>query len=309
MAASVDIGSNSVHLLVADGSGTRLRPLVDESVFLGLGEAVVATGLFGAAKRVELAAALVGYSETARRLGAGAITFLGTEPVRRAADATRIAADVEQVSGVPLHVLEHHEEAILTLLGVTGGRAVEHEMIVVDVGGGSSEFVAVGPDRDTAAAGLRLGSATLTSHHAEHDPPRREEVDRMLAEARALVGGAPAARPREVVAVGGTASNLIRVVPGAAQDQTLTHSQVEEAISILLTDPAAAAAQRHGVKPVRARVLPAGAAILAAILERYGVDRLHVSDASLREGTVLVTLHDPIGWRDRLPEFSRGWID
>jgi exopolyphosphatase/pppGpp-phosphohydrolase len=308
VAAAVDIGSNSVHLLVAVAAGHRLRPLVDESVFLGLGDAVGSIGLFGSAKRAELAAALVRYADTARRLGATAITFVGTEPVRRATDAARAAAEVERASGVPLLVLDHTEEAVLTLLGVTDGRPVAGELVVVDVGGGSSEFVAVGPDRAPVAVGLRLGSASLAAAHVEHDPPTRDEVDRMLAAARAAVAAAPPARPRDLVAVGGTASNLVRVLPAAALDRTLTRRRVAEALAVLLTEPAAVAAERHAVNPIRARLLPAGAAIVAAVLEHYRIDRLRVSEAGIREGTVLATLHDPIGWRDRLPVLARGWV-
>jgi exopolyphosphatase/guanosine-5'-triphosphate,3'-diphosphate pyrophosphatase len=263
--------------------------------------------MLGAAKRAELSATLLGYADTARRLGAEAISFVGTEPIRRAADAALAAAQVERVAGVPMHVLDHHEEAILTLLGVTSGRRIASELVVVDVGGGSSEFVAAGPNRRASAAGLQLGSATLTQRFAEHDPPLREEVDRMFEEARGLVERAPDARPRELVAVGGTASNLVRVLPAAALDRTLTRRRIAQAVSVLLTEPAEVAAERHAVNVVRARILPAGASILAAILERYRIDRLHVSDGSIREGTVLATLRDPIAWRDRLPEFSRGW--
>jgi exopolyphosphatase/pppGpp-phosphohydrolase len=130
----------------------------------------------------------------------------------------------------------------------------------------------------------------------------------MLVDARAVVAAAPAARPRELVAVGGTASNLVRVLPAAALDRTLTRRRIAEAQAVLATEPAAVAAERHAVNPIRARILPAGAAILTAILEHYRIDRLRVSEAGIREGTILATLHDPIGWRDRLPELARGWV-
>ncbi|HEY6012988.1 MAG TPA: hypothetical protein VIU37_03250, partial [Candidatus Limnocylindrales bacterium] len=92
--ASVDVGSNSVHLLVAEIAGHRLAPIVDESVFLGLGAAVAERGHLGAAARAELAGTLAGYAESSRQLGARHVTFVGTEPIRRAADAARIVADV-----------------------------------------------------------------------------------------------------------------------------------------------------------------------------------------------------------------------
>ena len=74
---------------------------------------------------------------TARRLGVAEITLLGTEPIRRAADAAAIVHEAGSATGAPLHVLSHEEEAYLTLLGVTEGRLVERETLVVDIGGGS----------------------------------------------------------------------------------------------------------------------------------------------------------------------------
>ncbi|MGH2511776.1 MAG: hypothetical protein ACRDGQ_03715, partial [Candidatus Limnocylindrales bacterium] len=94
-AAGVDVGANSVHLLVAVVSGHRLEPVVDESVFLGLGDRVDAAGTLGPAKRAELVAALEHDAALARRLGADRVTFVGTEPLRRAADAATAVHDVE----------------------------------------------------------------------------------------------------------------------------------------------------------------------------------------------------------------------
>jgi exopolyphosphatase/pppGpp-phosphohydrolase len=307
IAAAVDLGSNSVHLLVAAIDGHRLEPLTDESVFLGLGDAVHEGRPLGEAGRKELIAALAGYATTARALGASAVTFLGTEPIRQAPDATRIVDDVARATGVPLYVLSHEEEAYLTLIGVTEGEPVEHDTLVVDIGGGSSEFALVGPDRAAAAWGLQLGSARLTARRVEHDPPSSEEVAAMAAEARTVLVTAPQASPREIVGVGGTATNLVKVLPGGSQDRTLTPERLEEIHEILAGESADAAARRHLINPVRARLLPAGGAIVGAILERYGVDRMRVSDASLREGAILAFHHAGASWRDRLPRLAQGW--
>ena len=67
------------------------------------------------------------------------------------------------------------------------------------------------------------------------------------------------------------------------------------------------AAERHGIKPIRARILPAGAAILDAILERYGVQAIRVSEAGIREGAILAVQHSGPSWRDRLAELAHGW--
>lgn len=303
--ASVDLGSNSVHLLVAAISGHTLSPLDDESVFLGLGSAVASRGHLGPAARGELVAALERYALVARGLGAGAVTFLGTEPIRRAADAAAIVHAVKAATGMPLHVLSHEEEAYLTIIGVTQGQPVVRETLVVDIGGGSSEFCVVDPSRPPRATGLRLGSARLTDRFVTHDPPEPTEIEAMYAAALDAVAGAPPSSPAEIVAVGGTASNLRKVVAGAPE--VLRPEHIAEALALLGSVPGATAAERYAVNPIRARILPAGAAILAAILDRYEVAEVRVSEAGIREGAILAVAHAGPAWRDRLVDFARGW--
>jgi exopolyphosphatase/guanosine-5'-triphosphate,3'-diphosphate pyrophosphatase len=305
--ASVDLGSNSVHLLVAAVAGHRLEALIDESVFLGLGSAVVDRGFLGHGARAELAATLAAYAETSRGLGATHVTLLGTEPIRRAADAAAIVHEVGLAAAAPLYVLSHEEEAFLTLIGVTEGRIVTQETLVVDIGGGSSEFCIVDAARSPRAAGLQLGSARLTDRFLAHDPPTPGELAAMRAAAFAEVARAPDARPREIVAVGGTATNLLKVIPEAAIDRFLTRERIAQAEAALASEPASEAAVRYRMKPIRARLLPAGGAILDAILERYGADRIRVSDAGIREGAILAVDHARPAWRDRLTELAHGW--
>jgi exopolyphosphatase/guanosine-5'-triphosphate,3'-diphosphate pyrophosphatase len=280
---------------------------VDESVFLGLGQAIDDRGLLGEAGRAALVETLVRYAGSARAQGATAVTLIGTEPIRRAADAAVIVDEIGRSTGVSLHVLSHEEEAYLTIIGVTEGIPVSHETLVVDVGGGSTEFCVVDATRPPRAAGLRLGAARLTDRFVDHDPPRASEVAALRAAALEAIGDAPAATPAEIVAVGGTASNLLKVLPAAGLDRTLTHERIGEALAVLEAEPAALASERHLINPVRARILPAGAAILAAVLARYGIDRMRVSDAGIREGTILAVDHAGIAWRDRLATLAHGW--
>jgi exopolyphosphatase/guanosine-5'-triphosphate,3'-diphosphate pyrophosphatase len=249
----------------------------------------------------------VRYVDSARRLAAEGVVVLGTEPVRRAGDAGSIVREIESTAGVAVHVVSHEEEAYLTLIGVTEGLPITRQTLVVDVGGGSSEFCVVDAAGRPRAAGLRLGSATLTGRFVTHDPPTMAEVEAMRVDAIAAVRDAPEASPVEIVAVGGTASNLVKVLPAAVLDRTMTRERIAEVQQVLAAEPAAVAAERHLVNPKRARVLPAGAVIVDAILERYGADRLRVSDASLREGAILAAAHAGVAWRDRLAELAHGW--
>jgi len=307
IAASADAGSNSVHLFVAVVSSHLLEPIFDESAFLGLGAAVDERGRLGKLKRAELASTMARFTEIARNLGAESITFVGTEPLRRADDAKDARREVERATGASLDILSHEEEGYLTMIGVTHGRTPRADLAVVDVGGGSSEFVVAGPDRPAEATGVRVGSGRLTSAIVTNDPPSADEVAALRQAARERLDGAPETAIRRLVAVGGTATNLLKVVPAAALDRVLTRRRLVVAMEILASEPAAFAAIHHAVNPIRARVLPAGVAILEAILDRYGLDRLRVLDTGIREGAVLAATRAGSEWRTSLPSLTRGW--
>jgi exopolyphosphatase/guanosine-5'-triphosphate,3'-diphosphate pyrophosphatase len=307
--ATVDVGATSVHLLVAAIGDHRVDPLIDESVFLGLGDRVAADGRLGPEAREELVAALVAYADHARDLGAARITVVGTEPMRRAADAAAVVTAVEARAGVPFHVLSHDEEGLLTLLGVTMGRPIESSLLVVDIGGGSTEFVVVDPEGHVSAVGLPLGAARLTRDLVRSDPPSLVEIETLRARVREIVRDAPSIHPGELLAVGGTASNLLRLLPATALDRVLTRRRLTVALAMLTVERSLEAAERHLVRPARARILPAGALIVDAILERYGADRMRVSDEGIREGLALAAATAGAAWRDRLPALVRGWPD
>jgi exopolyphosphatase/guanosine-5'-triphosphate,3'-diphosphate pyrophosphatase len=226
--------------------------------------------------------------------------------LRRVADADEIAGRIEQVTGIPMDVLSHEEEGLLTLLGVTLGDPVGHELLVADVGGGSSELVFAGPGREPTAIGLRLGSARLIERHADHDPPTWAEIAAMRAAADEALARIPHQVPDEMVVVGGGATNLLRIVPSAAEDRCLDKRRIHRAVGRLLGEPSAAAAVRHGIHPVRAHTLPAAAAILMSLLERFEVTSLRVSDASLREGALIAVTRAGSAWRAELASLARG---
>ena len=279
----------------------------DESALLGLGRVVDATGLILADARGPLIATLVTYAAAARGLGAERIAFVGTEPLRRAADARAVVVAVEGATGVPLHVVDHREEGLLTLLGATSGRAVQAELLLVDIGGGSTQIVLAGPSRRARATGLRVGGARLTEAHVTHDPPTPGEIAALRAAASAALRAAPDAAPAEIVIVGGTASNLLKIVPGALHDRYLTPERLAEAFETLCAASAADVAARFAIRPQRARILAAGAALLEAILARYGVRRATASEEGIREGTVLALGRAGAAWRDRLEALAHGW--
>ncbi len=122
-----------------------------------------------------------------------------------------------------------------------------------------------------------------------------------------ILQGALPAEPTDVALVGGTASNLLKVTAAGVIDRDVTPERVAEALTTLTARPAAETTERFGVNPTRARLLPAGAVIVDALMRRYDVDRVRVSEAGMREGAILVANHASRAWRDRLAELAHGW--
>jgi exopolyphosphatase/guanosine-5'-triphosphate,3'-diphosphate pyrophosphatase len=227
--------------------------------------------------------------------------------MRRADDAASAVHAVTTRAGVPFHVIDHDEEGLLTLLGVTGGRPLDAPTLVVDIGGGSSEIVVTEPDGSVLAGGLPIGAARLTHELVRSDPPTLAEIDALRARIRQEVAQLPDLDPGEIVAVGGTASNLLKLLPATAIDRMLTRRRITVALAMLTVERSAEAAARHLIRPERARILPAGALIVDAILERFGADRLRVSEEGIRSGLLLATTAAGGAWRDRLPRLAGGW--
>ncbi len=305
--AAIDIGSYSVHLLVAGVKGNRLEELHDESAFLGLGRAIDADGGFGPAG-AQLVDTLGTFAGRAREMGAQSITVVGTDPLRRATDAAKVVAEIRATIGVDAVVLSHEEEALVALLGVRAGVPIARETVMIDVGGGSTEVLVVRPGEAPVAAGLSLGAARLTGVHVQSDPPTRGEIRALRAVAADGFRVAPAGSPVELLAVGGTARSLLRVGPRLS-NRVLTARRIERALDVIGANPAIAVASQYAVRLSRAHVLAAGAAILLAGLNRYRLDRLRVARGGLREGLILAEAHGGARWREAVPRLAMGWPD
>lgn len=235
--------------------------------------------------------------------------IVGTEPLRAARDAAVVVEEVTRATGEPLHVLAPDEEGMLTLIGVLNGRRPETSILVADVGGGSTELVSASPGRPPTTVGFGFGSARMTARFISSDPPSGAEIEAASEAARRAIP-TPPEKPAQIVAVGGTASNVLKLLaPGAPAQGTVSRHQLDDALAILARVPASQVAEAYGMRPSRAAMLPAGAAILAAILDCHGHDGLLVVDGGIREGLVHAVARAGPAWRDRLPELAAGWRD
>lgn len=299
--AAVDVGSNSVHLLVAE-AGSSLHYLDDRSELIGLGDVVDRRREIPANARREVVDTLVAYRRVAQGEGASFFAMVGTEPLRRAANTATLQDEVRNATGRELHVLSERQEAQLTFIGVTAGRRPHAPLLVVDIGGGSTELALFRPGRGLSVVALPIGSARLTNAIVEHDPPTDDELDRLhraAADVRRMLPAPPLPNDGHLgaVFVGGTATNVARLGrldPGTlAGDRRLLHS---------LT--AAQIVDRFAVRPRRARQLAAGAAIVDVLLEHFGLAQADTSDASLRDGAILASLRFGEAWPDHLDDMD-----
>jgi exopolyphosphatase/guanosine-5'-triphosphate,3'-diphosphate pyrophosphatase len=309
--AAVDVGSNSVHLVVGLVGASGVRALVDESELLGLGDVVDREGHIPTDSCDAIVRTLERYAATSAAYGAESVTFVATEPLRRATNSADVLARVLAATGRPLHVLSHEAEARLTLLGVTGGVPGGNALMVVDIGGGSTEIISIDVGSAEPMVGvLPTGSSRLTKALVVHDPPTWFEINALRAEAKRLVDGLqarpPADGPVRCVMVGGTASNLVKlvsgpVVGGSARTvgglvRKIDLADLPASFDLLAREPADALVIRFAVNRRRAGQLAAGAALVEALMVRYSVSRAEISAASLREGTILAVAEAGDEW-------------
>jgi exopolyphosphatase / guanosine-5'-triphosphate,3'-diphosphate pyrophosphatase len=299
--AAIDVGSNSVHLLVARFGPGHVQPLLDESELLGLGDVVDREGRLTGAGIAAAVSAVHAYAERARTLGAEDVVIVGTEPVRRASDRSVLQADVLRIVGRPLQVLSHEAEACLTFLGVSRGRPPIEPELVLDIGGGSSEVIVAAVGREPIIGAIATGSGRLTAGFVRHDPPSWFEVNALRAEAARACAGLPAARPSAGTIVGGSGSNLVKVAAArGASAASLDRHALDVVFGLATTLSVGHIVGSGLVKERRARQLAAGAALVEAVLERYGLDELRASDASLRDGAILASAAAGDAWPERL---------
>ena len=222
--ACIDIGSNTTRLLVAAPRAGGLRELCQQRAFTRIGRALRDDGRIGTGKIEEVAEVVATQARTAEQLGARALKAVATAAIREAANRDDLVAAVRTRCGVDVEVLTDGEEARLAFVGATRAltEPVTDTVVVVDVGGGSSELAVGTIDGGvTWSASLRLGSGTLADAYLRSDPPAARELNAV----RQHVGGAfegLAIPPAGLaVAVGGSATSLRRLVGALLEPETL----------------------------------------------------------------------------------------
>ncbi|WP_413807971.1 Ppx/GppA family phosphatase [Streptomyces sp. OE57] len=296
----LDVGSNTVHLLVMDAHpGARPLPAHSHKAELRLAELLDGHGAIGPDGVDRLIAVVREALEAAEDKGVEDVLPFATSAVREASNADEVLARVAEETGVRLQVLSGADEARLTFLaarrwfGWSAGK-----LLVLDIGGGSLE-IAYGMDEEPdAAVSLPLGAGRLTGSWLPGDPPDPADVRALRRHVRAEIARSVGdfsrhGTPDHVVATSKTFKQLARIT-GAARsaeglyvERRLTRRALEEWVPKLAAMPTQERAELPGVSEGRAGQLTAGALVAEAAMDLFDVEQLEICPWALREGVIL----------------------
>ncbi|MFJ6086101.1 exopolyphosphatase [Streptomyces sp. NPDC092369] len=311
--AAVDCGTNSIRLLVADvdpASG-ELVDLDRRMTIVRLGQGVDRTGRLAPEALERTFAACRDYAAIIKEHGADRVRFVATSATRDAANRDDFVRGVLDILGVEPEVVSGDQEAALSFTGATAELAGRDDLakpyLVVDIGGGSTEFV-VGDDRVRAARSVDVGCVRLTERHLVEDgvvsdPPTPGQVTAMradieaaldlaertvpLREARTLVGLAGS-----VTTVSAIAQNLPEYDSRAIHHSRVSYDRVREITESLLTSTHAERATIPSMHPGRVDVIGAGALVLLSIMERTGAAEVVVSEHDILDGIAFLAARE-----------------
>jgi exopolyphosphatase/guanosine-5'-triphosphate,3'-diphosphate pyrophosphatase len=295
--AAVDLGSNSFHLEIGRVVDGQIYPLDAVREVVRLGGGLTADKRIDRATQARALEALARLAERLRGFPRGKVRAVGTNALRVAKNAGPFLREARQVLGFPIEVISGREEARLIYLGVAHALpAAEHQRLVVDVGGGSTEFVIGAGFEPRLTESLYMGCVSYSLKYFADgaiDKARMRAAE--LAARQELAGIVRAYRAAgwdEAVGSSGTArslGNILRENGFAAEG--LTRDGLERLRNLLIKHEKADPQRIAGLRPNRAPVLPGGLAIMNALFDELGVEAMKVSDAALRHGV----LYDLLG--------------
>jgi exopolyphosphatase / guanosine-5'-triphosphate,3'-diphosphate pyrophosphatase len=278
----VDVGSNTIHLLVGEVDGGSVVPVTGEKVSARLGAGVEKTGRLDEDRLALATEAITLFGRIAALNGAPSPEVLATSAVRDAENGPELVERVREATGLKMRLISGETEAALGFRGALSAVHHEGKVLVVDLGGGSAQLIlGEAPGGPEERVSLPLGTNRTTERFVEQDPPVDAELEALREHAAGLlpdwdIGGA------QVVAVGGSARAILKIT----RDR-LTVDRLWRLSGEIREHPSGVLAREHGLAPERARVLPAAVATLATILEHFGKEDLTVARGGIREGTLL----------------------
>jgi exopolyphosphatase/guanosine-5'-triphosphate,3'-diphosphate pyrophosphatase len=285
--AAFDIGSNSIKMTVASVSGSGgIDELYSAMKTVRLGEGIDRTGSL-APDRIEAAIETLNeMSGRARASGATRLIGVATEAVRVATNGAAFLERVLREAGISTVTISGDAEASLAYAGLLGDYDLTGTIVMADIGGASTELV-FGFGKDVRwAKSFPIGSGRLTDSFITNDPPAMNELQRCQSKAAETLAEAPFSDfpNAHLMITGGTGEYLGRLVADVNQ---MSEDEIIRAMQLATTLSADELAQRVEIPPIRARVLPAGIAIVAAIVARLQPTAISGARSGLRTGLLL----------------------
>ena len=301
--AVVDLGTNTTRLLVADVQDGQLEELEKQTTITRLGQGVDATGRLADEAMDRVRETLDEYRQTIDRLQAEDVIAVATSAMRDADNGPEFRDELNRRYGIDARTISGDEEARLTFLGATSGRTAAAKrppsMVVIDIGGGSTEYVvgSNGADPDFHVS-AQMGSRRHTERFLQSYPPTHEELEALAADVRRIVEESVPEEVREQtaegIAVAGTATTLAAIDleldpydPEKVQGYRLGLAAAERIQAMLAALPVEERREVTGLHPDRAPVIVAGVTILVESIRAFGLDEIEISESDILQGAAM----------------------
>ncbi len=298
--AAIDVGTNSTRLLVAEEQAGGIRSLDRRLTITRLGQGVDRRRMLSAEALERTFASIAEYAAVCGEYGVERLRVTGTSAVRDARNREGFFDGVRRLTGSDAVLLSGEAEARTTFLGVRSDLDAPEHILVVDIGGGSTEFIFGGREPEHLVS-LDFGCVRMLEKHLHSDPPTPEELDALRSEVGAAIEEiaarlevTPATR---VVGVAGTVTQLAALKaglsaydPDAVHLSTLSHGDVRRLARRLGSLPFEQRRRVKGLEPGRVDVIVAGAEILLCVMETFDVGEILVSERDILDGVVLQLL-------------------
>ena len=295
--AAVDLGTNSTRLLVADVDDGRLEEIARRLTITRLGEGVDVRRRLLPVPIARVRNCLTDYRRELEALGAERTLAIATSAVRDAENGEAFLGEIEWSYGFTTRLLAGEEEAAMMVRGVTAGRPPLDDVLVVDIGGGSTELVLAADGEVATATSLDVGCVRLTERFLGSDPPSRPELAAAGAYVRSLL---PQLEAASAIGVAGTVTTLATLDLGDGEyDPARTHGHrlqlaaVEEQLERLAAMTLDERLAVPGIEPGRAPVIVAGIVVLREVMTNYGLAEIEVSERDILHGAALAAAELP----------------
>jgi exopolyphosphatase/guanosine-5'-triphosphate,3'-diphosphate pyrophosphatase len=311
--AVVDIGTNSTRLLVADVADGRLvEERVRDTEITRLGEGVDGAGRLSPAAMERVFETCARYRRAIDAAGADRVVAVLTSAVRDAANGDLFRDELRRRFGFDAQTISGELEAHLTYRGATSWRGHDEPLLVLDIGGGSTELVVGAGEQVEFHVSTQIGSVRFTERYLRDDPPSRKAVaacrDAVRAGLEASVAVDVRSRPAGGIAVAGTPTSFaaieLRLEPydrERVHGHRLTRESCERILGELAAMPLEERRQVPGLHPERAPTIVAGGLILAETMSVFGLDAIEVSERDILEGAALEAASQDAGRGSILP--------